>query len=138
MVAVCFEAVNLNNRENWSFVVESFRVDSFEMNRPEKLDTSWRKSTPINSYNELPEDVPLIIAAHQEAKYLPGEIALPDFEHPESGIYLFGHDHKNLDPSLFEGREYQAVYIPVRYEMYSFQAGAMFMYDRLAKQWPIK
>ena len=138
MVAICFEAVDLDNRENWSFVADSFTVDSYEIYRPESLDTNWRKSAPIASIAELPKTVPLVIAAHRNAKYLQGEIALPDFEHPEACIYLFGHDHRNLDPSMVEGFDYQTVYIPVRYEMYSYQAGAMFLYDRLAKEWQTK
>jgi tRNA(Leu) C34 or U34 (ribose-2'-O)-methylase TrmL len=121
--------------EYWSFVFENWGVkETYVKDKPEGSAHIYGDPTEITSYQELPKDRPLVIAAHQRAQYIQGSINLKDFEHPEDALYLFGYDHLNLDPEMFEGFDYQTVYIPAKAgEMYSFQAGNVFMYDRFLK-----
>jgi hypothetical protein len=59
-----------------------------------------------------------------------GDIALPNFEHPDEAIYCFGSDDHNQP--LVECAT--KVYIPTpsgtKHPMWSFQAGLIVFYDR--------
>lgn len=136
MVGICFSFDNnLMVREYWSYIFENFGItDIWELNRPTNIDSNYYIPTAIDSVSELPVNRPIVIASHENAKYLQGTISLLDFIHPTNAIYIFGSDNDNLYPKMFKNMLYQAVYIPgSSNEMHSFQAGAIFMYDRMVK-----
>lgn len=119
-------------REYWSYVAAQFSVEVFEVGRPLDIESNY-KPTSISSYSDLPNK-PLVICAHKNAKYIKGTISLKKFKHPDSAIYVFGSDKGNLYPEMFSEHSWESVYIPPsKIEMYSFQAGAIVMYDRWIK-----
>ena len=127
--AICFHFdPNLMRREYWSYVFENFGISEvYEVGRPDDIDSNYYEPTVISSLAELPKRRPLVVAAHQNAKYIQGTVALPDFEHPKNAIYIFGSDNGNIYPELFGRRKYTAVHVPsLSVEMWSFQAGAIF------------
>lgn len=137
MTSICFHFdPNLMVREYWSYVFENFGVSKvYEVGRPADIDSNYYSPTVIDSLAELPKNKTLVIAAHANAKYIQGVEALPAFEHPANPIYIFGSDNGNLYPELLGNRNYKAVYIPgSKIEMWSFQAAAIFMYDRMVKR----
>ena len=136
MTAICFHFdPNLMVREYWSYVFSNFGISKvYEVGRPDDIDSNYYDPVVIDSLADLPGNKTLVIAAHQNAKYIQGTVPLPEFEHPASPIYIFGGDNGNLYPELLGNRNYKAVYIPGdKIEMYSFQAAAIFMYDRMVK-----
>lgn len=134
MLGICFSSPqDLMQREYWSYVFEQFNVDNvWERGRSSDVNSNYKLET-IEEYSELP-NVPLIILAHKNAKYIRGEVSLLDFKHPENCIYVFGSDNGNIYPEEFGGRDLTPVYIPPsNIEMYSFQAAAIVMYDRMVE-----
>lgn len=134
MVDICFSYSNdMMQREYWSYVCAQFGIDKvYEINRPENIQSNY-KPIAINNYSELPNKK-LVIAAHKNAKYLQGNYSLIDYVHPKDCIYIFGSDASNLYPEQFKGYNWDSIYIPPsKIEMYSFQAGAIIMYDRITK-----
>lgn len=136
MAGICFHFnPDLNIREYWSYVFENFNIkELYEVQRPKDIDSNYYNPIVLNSYDELPKERSLVILAHKDAKYLKGKISLSDYNHPQNPVYVFGGDNSNLYPELFEKHKYDVVYIPPSLiEMYSFQAGAITMYDRESK-----
>ena len=136
MFGICFSFdIDLMVREYWSYIFEHFEIiDIWELNRPSNIDSNYYIPIAIYSVSDLPTDSSIVIASHKNAKYLQGTIPLVDFIHPTNAIYIFGSDANNLYPEMFKDMTYQTVYIPgSSNEMHSFQAGAMFMYDRMVK-----
>lgn len=130
MIGLCFSfSKDLMQREYWSYICYQNKIDNvWEVGRPDDAETNY-KPTSINNYSELPKEN-LIIVQHKNAKYIQGKIPLTEFKHPEDGIYVFGSDSANLYPEMFENHSYETLYIPPsNIEMYSFQAGAIVMYD---------
>jgi len=134
---ICFHFdPDLKIRDYWSYIFENFKIkDLWEVGRPDKIESNWQKPRAIDAISALPKDKSMVVGSPKNGRYMPGTIPLPEFQHPENALYVFGSDRANLYPELFKGYEYQLVYIPgdSSITMYSFQAGIVFMYDRMVK-----
>lgn len=68
-------------------------------------------------------------------RWVQGDIPLPEFDHPEDAVYIFGPEDGHLPPE--EEGEYDCkVYIPQsrsHVTLYAHQAAAIVLYDRLVK-----
>ena len=118
-------------QDQWSYVFSNFSVSEIWEIGFKKDDLKIYQTTiPINNTEELP-DRPIVILAHQDGRYIKGEQSLVTFNHPEDAIYIFGGSHSNLTSN----READLVFIPSsRYEMYSFAAANITLYDRYIKR----
>ena len=135
MAGICFHySVDLMQREYWSYIFEQFAItEIYEVGRPAGIESNYLP-TVISAINELPTGRDMVVLQHQNAKYIQGTLNLETFVHPADPLYVFGSDSDNLFPAQFTGYTYSAVYIPPSLiEMFSFQAGAICMYDRMVK-----
>lgn len=129
---VCFSYTStMMEREYWSYVFQQFGIEElYEVGRPENIASNY-KPHAIANYSDLPKNRTLVIVAHRDAKYLQGKTPLNEFIHPKDCIYVFGSDRSNFYPQQFIHHKFKTVYIPPSHiEMYSFQAGAIIMWDR--------
>ena len=137
MLGLCFAYdQNARTRNEWAFLIDWFGVtDSWEYGKPDDVD-GYPKSTGITTSAELP-DKPLVVLTPAEARTVKGTQCLHDFVHPEEAIYMTGGNHVHMAESpMFNGRDYQTVYIPVdQYELYAIFAATMAFYDRRHKAW---
>lgn len=138
MVGVCFEREKAWEQDQWSFVFSNFGItDIWERNKIDDRDHKiYQQTIGVATAAELP-DVPLVVLAHEDSRYIKGSEALDKFTHPDDAIYLFGGSHANLnDADDLGGREPDhLIYIPsVKYEMYSHAAAYITLYDRYVKR----
>lgn len=121
-------------RQAWGYLLQECSVpEGWERNTPEEMrHPQWKWTNFLDSMDQLPD--PLIFFNSACSPKVPGVISLYDFEHPEDATYIFGSDRANTYPKLFEGREYQSIFIPDTGPYYSFQAAAVVIYDRKFKQ----
>lgn len=80
-----------------------------------------------------PPNVPVVLLAAQDGRFVQGDVDLRDFEHPETCCYLFGASHGQQQP-LAEP-PIATVYIPIlaTWSLFASQAIAIVLYDRLTK-----
>lgn len=136
MFGVCFRYDRHGWIQNqWEFVLSHFVPDDVWVRGAPDDWKSYHKPVHIETAKELPKERPLIVLAHPQGRYVQGVESLGIFEHPKDAIYLFGGDDVLLTEEDDLGRKPDAiVYIPVKkYEMYSFVAAAITLYDRLVK-----
>lgn len=135
MVGVCFVRENKGSLQDfWSFVFSNFGVsDIWEIGKGDKDLDIYQPTVGVKTAAELP-DVPLVVFAHQEGRYIKGQQSLVSFAHPEDAIYMFGGSHSNLSEDDV-GRDADYVYIPsVQHEMFSHCAAYIALYDRYVKR----
>jgi len=120
---------------HWSYVLAHFKPDKVYLlgglERPEfKRYLGVRDAVEIQTADELPTDIPLVLFAPLQGRVFKGEVSLSRFKTTsfEDVIYLFGADHKILDEDLMGSRKPDiSVYIETdsNDEMYSFVAAAI-------------
>ena len=141
MTSICFEYDQRQwHRDMWLYLVTAFEVQGYERGRPEIMDSMNNFGVlKIQNAYDLPLEPRLVIITPKNSKYLPGEVNLYKYVHPQNAIYYFGSDRSNLGPEMFEGLEYELVYIPQNNmevnELWTHQAGAITLYDIEAKKW---
>ena len=95
--------------------------------------TEARRRIPVVFSDELLTVLPdycVSIAVERVAEATP----LPEFEHPERAMYLFGSDNGSLDETILE-RCTQVVSIPGHDCSNLAAAVNVVLYDRTAKRW---
>ncbi|MBI3290363.1 hypothetical protein HYZ78_03115 [Candidatus Microgenomates bacterium] len=135
-VGICFEYdVRALIRNYWLLNIQTFHVQAYERNIAED-EMVTDGIIGIKTIEDLPENIPLIIISPKNAEYVPGEIALPAFKHPQKVIYYFGSDKNYLSKEELGNRTYQTVYIPIEGEeqFWAPQAASIVLYDRFVKQ----
>ncbi len=83
----------------------------------------------------LPKSVPIYLVVNHKGRYpVDDAIPLPEFTHPECATYIFGDDDGG---PLLAPNEVAKVTIPTEYGLglFAVQAGAIVLYDRMAKRW---
>ncbi len=113
---ICADVESAAYKTQWDYVARCFDVQSAQV----------RAAGPPSP------GVPLVAVHAQDGHLFQGQIALPDFVHPEDAAYWFGEaDAINADPVA----DFY-VYIPAvpTWEFYSHQAGAIVLYDRFVKR----
>lgn len=137
MIHVCFSSdKNGTNRDFWEYLITGFNLKAYDRAPPEPV-VELPHTTIINSIDDLPTDIPLIVVQCQHGKQIQGEHCIYDYVHPENAIYYFGSDKEYMNPEDFGDREYDSIYIPQEpgepNELWSHQVGAMVIYDILRK-----
>ena len=133
MFSVCYRYDRHSWLQNqWEFVLSHFDVPLSWIRRAPDDFNSYHKSERIETANDLPRS-PLVVLAHPEGRVYKGTVALDQFEHPHNAIYFFGGDDE-INNDLGKRKPDHLVYIPAtHYEMYSYVAAAITLYDRLVK-----
>lgn len=136
MFDICLIASSGEHWEKqWSYVLSNFEPQQLYIIGDASLDIRpFRGHRIISTADELP--VPLIVMSPFNAVQYPGRTALPSFQHPPYGCYLFGSDNTHLTSDQMGTRVPEdLVYIPTNTKdnMYSFIAGAITLYDRRVK-----
>lgn len=106
--------------DQWLYLVHLFRVKGWVLNVPVDVKLH-RYVEPLESLSEL--DGPLI-------KVSRGGTPLPEYK--GDGTFVFGPDDGTWTPDV----EFDAVVsvpTPVDEDLYSFQAGAMVLYEKLSR-----
>lgn len=99
-------------------------------------DAFIKGSEAIEGPWQLPGNTHIALLSPSNARYVPGNKSLIEFDHPKDIIYLFGPDNVHLDRSLLGDVDIDSyIYIPVdtNYEMYSHVSAAITLYDRKLK-----
>ena len=105
----------------WDSLIRGYSISNiYEINGPGDV---WR------SVNSIP-DIPRVIFSPVDAKYMPGETKLEDFQHGDF-LYVFGSDE--FHNPYIDAIDY--IYIPIRsgVSLWSVQAAAIVLYDRSVK-----
>lgn len=137
MLGICFGFDGFAySRNEWAYLLDNFGVtDVFEHGYNVEKVEGYPKSTIVQSASELPEEN-LVVLAPPEGRQVQGTIPLPEFEHPDSAIYILGQNNVQFDPDFMSDRAYQSVFIPSeKHELFALAAAACVLYDRKAKQW---
>ncbi|MCI4663374.1 MAG: hypothetical protein MRY74_01510 [Neomegalonema sp.] len=87
----------------------------------------WRRST--RPFAELPTLAPVAVEVR------PGSEMLPEFEHPENALYVFGPEDGSINGALLH-HCHRFVAIPTRHCLNLAMAVATVLYDRQAKLEP--
>ena len=75
-----------------------------------------------------PYDCPMIVVEIVE-----GAVALPDFEHPERGLYVFGPEDGSVPARIIEKAQH-VIYVPTAYCMNLAATANVVLYDRMVKR----
>lgn len=139
VVCICYSGVS-GFQDQWDYVLSHFQADRLYLigADPNGLqDTNVvGRATRIATAEELP-NLPLVIMAAENGRYVSGDASLGSFAHPEDCIYLFGADNSNLsEDELGDRPPDHKVYIRTDSidDMYSWVAGAITLYDRGVKR----
>ncbi len=98
-----------------------------------QTDTKNAKSRiPLVQTDQLLADLPRAIQVVCVELVL-GAKSLPDFQHPESAIYIFGPEDGSIKQSLIDQADH-VVYVPTQGCMNLAASVNVVLYDRLAKQ----
>lgn len=141
MLGVVLHAVTAEEAlKQWEFVLCHFRPDVIYYVGAEAVPADskvLRDAVCIQTADELPDPIELVLLAPTTGAMIQGEVSLRDFEHPEHVVYWVGSDNHHLDPQLFDEREPDAkVYIETdsRDQMHAHVAFAVTMWDRRLKE----
>lgn len=137
---ICFSPIGSErNIDQWDFVLSHWKPDNIYLlgveEHPWPYHNPLKKAICIRNTDWLPPGE-LVLLAPKKGKYFQGNVALPDFDHPEKCIYMFGPDHHHISNDLIGQRKPDStVYIPTDTvdEMYAFTAAAVTLYDRYVK-----
>jgi hypothetical protein len=138
MIAVAFHFTEDENTiKQWEYVLSHFEADYLYCvgGQPPVSDV-LSKAACIQSGDELPLDIPVILLAPINGLYVQGNVSLVDFDHPEDACYWFGSDFLHFDPELLGGRQPDhTVYVPVdtKDQMFSHVVWAVVAWDRRQK-----
>lgn len=141
MIEICFEYDPRGwNRDLWLYLITGFEVQGYERKRDKDMKGNHFGTIAIDSIAELPKKPIIILAPLSSSNFTP-EISLLNFVHPPEGdaIYYFGSDRENIELEEFKGKDITTVYIPQptnlpQNELWSHQAGAIVLYDIIAKR----
>lgn len=134
-VGVCYHREPGWEQDQWSWVFSHFGIeDIWEYGGPAGQDI-YQPVARIKTAEELP-DIPLVVLAAKESRYIKGTHSLVDFKHPDKAIYLFGGSHLNLSSDVMGTRSADhLVYIPVKeHEMYAHAAACIVLYARFLQR----
>lgn len=94
----------------------------------------FKLATKIETVDELPDDLPLILFLPKTAQYITPTVPLDEFSHPVDAIYMFGPNHENLslEEDFLNREPDHIVYIPTdtNDDMFSYNSYAVVMWDR--------
>lgn len=140
MIGICIKfdpAYNSLTRDQYYEMAKAFPdLVIFERGIPrlEKDNYCGYPITRVDNADDLPTEPTLVVMASQVGRHLKGEISLMDYVHPENAIYYFGDDHSHFtQEQIGITTKYDSVYIPVPHNLWSGQAVAITLYDRLIK-----
>ncbi|TKB58644.1 RNA methyltransferase [Ferrimonas aestuarii] len=110
------------------------RYSGERYDRAVKFHTDTKKASshiPLRPSDDLlcGVDTPLSVVC---IELVEGATPLPEFEHPEHAIYLFGPEDGSLDKHLVERAEH-VVYVPTKGCMNLAATVNVLLYDRMAK-----
>lgn len=137
-VAVAFASMQAENFiQQWEFALSHFAADVLycvggEPPNSRLLGTAQQ----IVDASDVPTDLAIVLLAPPNGANIQGELALPDFAHPEHAVYWFGSDSRHIESELFDQRAPDhRVYIPTDTidQMYSATAYAVTAWDRRCK-----
>lgn len=145
--SVCTISYSAKHDDQWMYVLSHWNPETwYVIYDPERhtpnIQDQHRNIVYIRSANDLPADHETVLLQPLVAPRYAGVTNLETFTHPTNAIYIFGWDHEHLNPPNDpEGSELGSrvpdhrVYIPNDqvFDMYSFVAGAVTLYDRKVK-----
>ena len=121
--------------QQWSYLLSHFKPrDVYTIGALDRKVKPFDNYVQVENANEVPGT--LVLLAPVLGRYVQGEVAIQDFQHPEDCCYMFGGDNSTMSDDFLAGRDPEhKVFIPTdsRDDMYSFMAGAITLYDRLIK-----
>jgi hypothetical protein len=132
---------NESEQKNFDYILSNFSVDELfvlaEENETLPNTNIMGKGTKILSYKELPQDIPHVLLAPEDGRYVQGNISIYKFNHPEDAIYIVGSNNYFVDLEDFEKFPEHLVYIPTdtHDEMFNWSALGVILYDKRLKQW---
>ena len=136
MISVCFSTHTSTLQQQWDYVLCNFVPDEIYVIGSLPEDTSLgKKAIVVQSAAELP-DLPIVLLAPDNGRYIQGTTSLGDFTHPDDCIYMFGSDSKYMSEDfLGERTPDHIVYIDTdtNDDMYSFVSYGVVMHDRGSK-----
>lgn len=83
-------------------------------------------------FEQFPKDVVPVAV-----EIMPGAELLPQFEHPEKALYVFGSEDKGI-PSHIKKLCHKFVTIPTRHPLNLYTSIAITLYDRQCKNHPVE
>jgi len=116
------------------FLAHSHERGGHTENQWAHLVSHW-KEIEVIPYDDIPDDVEIVLLAPKNGHIVSGEISLHDFEHPENACYVIGPDHVHFQLDLIPRPPDHIVYIPLDgyQEMYSWVSAGIVLYDRSLK-----
>lgn len=137
MLAVFVDISNADDENHYDYVLSNFAPDQIyvKCRRGHKPSSNvFKKATKIESVDELPGDLALVLFLPKTARYISSTVSLIDFAHPADAIYMFGPNHENLslEEDFVNRLPDHIVYIPTDTtdDMYSYNTYAVVMWDR--------
>jgi len=134
-VSPAFERGN-DAPNQWDYVLSNFGVSTENVwYRGSISGYNGRYQQVTDTLQQVCEEVPLVVVQPKDGLHIQGTESLVTFTHPEEALYVFGSNHAHLVPEEVLGSRLPdyCVYIPVEYEMYSWVAAAVVLYDRQVK-----
>lgn len=101
-----------------------------------RVNNIFRDAVQIDLVCEVPADHAIVGLSPPRGRALPGLEPLGPFVHPERVVYVFGANNEHMDRGMFGAKDPDhMVYIPTEthFEMYSWMAAGVTLYDRAAK-----
>ena len=136
MVGVCFSVSTVAFQQQWDYVLCNFEPDEiYVLGELPDATTLNKKCTNITTADDFP-DVPLVLLAPDNGRYIQGTTSLDEFTHPEDCIYMYGSDALYMNEEFLGKRKPDhIVYIDTdtKDDMYSFVSYGVVMYDRRVK-----
>lgn len=133
MINVVLTLSNAYSENQWDYILSNFAADNiYLLNGMEPTGKLLQAATRITTVDELPE-IPLILLAPLQGRYIQGDESLVDFVHPADATYLFGSDKAHMEQELLGTRvPDHKVYVPTddNTEMYSWTAYTSVVWDR--------
>jgi hypothetical protein len=110
------------------------------------LDSQWKYLLHAFEVEEINRgdigDLPVILVQPPSARYVPGIIPINHYTHPKDlVVYLFGGSHSTMrEGDLVDLTITDRIYIPLHnnWELFSSQAAAVVLWDRIVSQWLIR
>lgn len=142
MIAVCIPySGSENDQKNFDYILSNFSVDKIYVYAEEGQELPGTnvmgKGDKITSYSDLPQDIPHILLAPFNGRYIQGKEALYTFKHPKEAVYIVGNNSHFITLEDFGKSPEHLVYIPTdtNDEMFNWSALGVTLYDRRLKEW---
>ena len=136
MLGICFRHNRGVIQTQWSYLCSMYNI-TLKWERMCGDEPSEKGVIQIETAADLPKEPALVLVSPKTGRYLPGEVDLKDFKHPENAIYMFGGDKITLSEEELGGRKPDyIVYIPqaTEFDIHSPIAAGIVLYDRHIKR----